>query len=439
MKWKRVLTQALSLTMGLSLLTACSSGGSTSSAEKTKEQGGEVKGEITVAAWNDAADALEAEIPGFEKKYPGIKVTVQRVTSSYDKIIPPLTAGVGAPDIVQIQARDFPNFLMKFPDQFVDLTDTLGSRKEEFAKAAWVSVVKDNKVYGVPWDLGPTAVWYRKDYFQKAGIDPKSLTTWDKFIQAGKQLQEKLGGKVKMTTFDLAGTDTYPTTWQILMNELGGHFYNSKGEIDLANPAAIQAMEMVKRMKDEGIVLNTPTWDDRVRAVVNGDTATIIYPVWYAGTIRHQAKDQQGKWGVFPLPAFTEGGPNQANSGGSVMAITKQSKNKEAAWKFIEYSLLTNEGQDIQLKYGLFPSWKPYYQTEGFKKEDEYFGFPLSEFFGKVSTNIPELEYGPYFLDLRKPLLDAYAAVLNSNVSVEQALKQAEEQGAKATGLKTAH
>lgn len=83
------------------------------------------------------------------------------------------------------------------------------------------------------------------------------------------------------------------------------------------------------KLKNEGIVFNSPTWDDRVRAVVNGNTATVIYPVWYAGTLRHQAKELKGKWGVFPLPAFTEGGPNQANSGGSLLAISSQSKTKK--------------------------------------------------------------------------------------------------------------
>lgn len=399
--------------------------------------GNDLKGDIKVAAWNNAADALEASIPGFNKKYPNVKVTIQRVTSNYDKIIPPLTAGTGAPDVIQIQQRDMQNFLMKFENQFVDLSGKLNAHKNEFAKTAWVTVEKGGKVYAAPWDLGPVAVWYRKDFFEQAGIDPKTITTWDKFIGAGKQLQSKLGDKVKMTTMDITGTD-YPTWWQIMLNQQGGTFYNDKGEIKFTSDASIKAMDMVLKMKNEGIVFNTPTWDDRVRAVVNGNTATVIYPVWYAGTLRHQASDQKGKWGLFPLPAFTEGGPNQANSGGSVLAISSQSKNQDAAWAFIEYNLLTNEGQDVQMKYGLFPSWQPYYQTEGFKKPDEYFGFASAEFFSNVSKNIPELQYGPYFLDFRKPLSDALGAVMGGKKNSMDALKEAEAQSGKATGLKVA-
>jgi lactose/L-arabinose transport system substrate-binding protein len=443
MKLKRTFLSVLSSVMIMSMLSACSSGGSApvdqKAGDKPKEQaaGNDIKGEITVASWNDAADALEAEIPGFNKKYPNIKVNVQRVTSKYDKIIPPLTAGTGAPDIIQTQQRDLSNFLMKFPDQFVDLSDKLNSHKDEFAKAAWVSVLKDDKPFGIPWDLGPTAVWYRKDFFEKAGIDPKTLTTWDKYVEAGKTLNQKLPD-VKMVALDLTGTDTSPDVYNILFNQQGGAFYNDKKEIHLAQDASYNAINTIKKFKDENIALNAPTWDDRVRAVVNGKTASMIYPIWYAGTIRHQAEDQKGKWGVIPLPAFKEGGPNQANLGGSALAITKQSKNPEAAWKFIEYSLMTNEGEDVQMKFGLFPSWEPYYKSEGMKKQDEFFGFPLAEFFGTVSDKIPPLEYGPHFLDFRKPLEDAYGNVLTGKMSPEQAYKQAEEESSKASGIKIA-
>jgi lactose/L-arabinose transport system substrate-binding protein len=425
---KKFFRKSSMVTIIIALLTmvvaACSSGTDT---------GGKV--EIKVAAWNDAADSLEASIPGFNKKYPDIKVTIVRVTPDYQKITPALTSGIGAPDIIQTQQRDFHNFLMKFPNQFVDVTDKLGSHKDEFAEVAWKSVEKDGKVYATPWDLGPAAVYYRKDYFQKAGIDPNSLTTWDKFIAAGKQLQAKVPS-VNMTTMDI-GVDAFDP-YSIFMNQQSGDFYSKNGEVDLTHKASYDAINLVKRFKDEGITLNSPTWDDRVRAVTSGKTATIINPVWYAGTIRHQAKDQQGKWGIMPLPSFTEGGGNQANLGGSILAITKQSKNQDAAWKFIEYNLLTNEGQDVQVKYGLFPAWKPYYTSAGAKKKDEYFDIALVDFFGKLSTSIPPMTYDEHFKDFGTPIQTAISSILSKNVAPEKAFKDAEQKIAKQSGLKVA-
>lgn len=433
-KIKRVLTSVVSGFITVSLLVGCSATPTGGDKLQGNISGSELSGEIRVAAWNNAADALEAAIPGFNEKYPNVKVTVQRSTA--DKIIPALTAGIGAPDVFQTQQRDFQNYIAKFPGQMVDLSEQLQSHEDEFAKTAWTSVVKDGKAYAVPWDLGPVAVYYRKDYFKQAGIDPTTLTTWDKFIEAGKELQRKKGNKVKMTTLDHTGTGDMDF-WLMLMNQAGGSFINDRGELDFTQEKNIEAMKTVKRIKDD-ISINTSTWDDRLRAVVNGEVATIVYPVWYSGSMKHQAADLKGKWGVMPLPAFTEGGSNQANLGSSVLAISEQSRNKEAAWAFIRYCLLTTEGQDTQWKYGLFPAWTPSYQTETFKQKDPYFGMELSEFFAEKSIDIPELKFPPEFTDFNKPLMDANAAVLNQDMEVEKAFAQAEQKAAKATGLKVA-
>ncbi|WP_202079073.1 ABC transporter substrate-binding protein [Caldalkalibacillus salinus] len=396
-------------------------------------KGDGTSGEIKVAAWNLAADALSQTADAFMAAYPDTQVTVEYVTSDYDSIIPPLTAGRGAPDIVQIQQRDFPNFLERFPNQFVDISEQLGDHKDEFAETAWLQVEKEGVPYAVPWDLGPVGVYYRTDYFEQAGIDPDTLTTWDAFIEAGKQLQNERDGVYMMAHDTVSGDIT--DVWYMLLNQLGGQFYDADGRINFTHEANIKALEMTKRFNEEGIVLNASSWDDRIRAVANGQTATMIYPVWYAGTIKTQAEDQEGKWGVMPLPAFTEDGPNQANLGGSVLAITEQSDNKALAWKFLAFTLLTNEGQDIQMAHGLFPSWQPYYETEKFKATDDYFGIPLSDFFGQVSTEIPPLEFGAHFLDFQKPFEDATADVMAGQKSAEEALRDAEQQAARATGL----
>ncbi|TCN28157.1 ABC transporter substrate-binding protein [Mesobacillus foraminis] len=434
--FKRYFSVVLAAVMLISILSACSGGGkSTSGTEAGLEKEapeGEVSGEITVASWNLAADSLTEEAENFMKKYPKAKVKIEYVTSDYNSITPPLTSGKGAPDIMQIQQRDFPNFLDVFEGQFVDLTARLDGKESEFAEVALNLVKdKDGKVMALPWDLGPVGIYYRKDMFEKAGVDPASLTTWDKFIEEGKKIQEANG--VKMLALGMSSKDI-AEMYRMLMNQLGAQYYDEDGNIKFVTEENIQAVNMFKKMVDAGLVVDAPTWDDRIRAFANDQIATAVYPVWYAGSIKTQAEDQKGKWGIMPMPAFTEGGPNQSHSGGSVLAISSQSENKELAWKFIEYTLMTNEGQDVQMKYGLFPSWQPYYETEKFKEVDDYFGIALSEFFGKLSTDIPTLDYGSNFMDVNDTIVGALGEVIDGK-DVEEALKAAEEKAARETGL----
>ncbi|MBD8068628.1 ABC transporter substrate-binding protein [Bacillus sp. PS06] len=433
---KRLLSIFLVSVLLISILSACSGGQSSSGdlAELEKEAPeGELSGEIKVASWNVAADALTETAKKFMEEHPNTKVTVEYVTSDYSSITPPLTSGKGAPDVMQIQQRDFANFLDVFEGQFVSMSNRLEGRESEFAEVALNLVKdKDGNIMGLPWDIGPVAVYYRKDFFENAGVDPESIKTWDQYIEAAKKIQEANAG-VNMFALGLS-SDDIAEIYRMLLNQLGGHYYTEDGKIDFTDEASIQAAEMFKRFVDEGLVIDAPTWDDRIRAFVNSQNASVVFPVWYAGTIKTQAADQKGLWGLMPMPGFTEGGPNQSHSGGSTLAISSQSENKELAWRFIEYSLMTNEGQDVQMEYGLFPAWLPYHETENFKQVDEYFDLALSEFFGNLSADIPTIDYGSHFLDVNGAIVEALGEILDGKDIVE-AFEAAEEKAARDTGL----
>ncbi|UOF88712.1 sugar ABC transporter substrate-binding protein [Fodinisporobacter ferrooxydans] len=414
-------TSLLATACGSSSSSTAASGGNSSSA------GSET---ITVASWNDAADSLKAEIAGFNKKYPNIKVNIQYVDTNYTKIMPELASGSNVPDIIQTQNRDFPAFMKKFPGEFVDITNQTKDLKDKFVASAWEPVTgSDGKIYAMPWDLGPAAVYYRKDMFQQAGVDPNSIKTWDDFIKAGKRVEAKFPG-VKMEGYQEANFDPY----EIFLNELAGNYVTSGGKIDITSSQSKQALSLLQKMHKAGLLLDVKDWNGQITAINNNKLASIIYPVWYAGTLMNSVKDQSGKWGIMPLPAFTAGGNNQANLGGSVLAITKQSKHPDAAWKFIQYSLATDEGESVMLKYGLFPSYTPFYSNAEFKKTNDYFGTPIYNFFASQTKNIPPLNHGPIMLDASKPLGDMEAAVL-SGTSPDQATQTAAEAISKSTGL----
>ncbi|VBB09863.1 Hypothetical protein LUCI_5161 [Lucifera butyrica] len=415
---------ALVVLLGVAVLIAAC-GGTPSSGGKSGSQPVTIK----VAAWNDAADSLKAEIAGFQKKYPHIKVEVQYVDNNYTKIMPKLASGSDVPDIIQTQNRDFPAFMKKFPGEFVDITDKVAGLKSKFVAAAWEPVTFDGKVYAMPWDLGPAAVYYRQDLFQQAGIEPSKIETWDDFIASGQKIKARFGGNVAMTAY----ADDFDL-YEQFFSELGGNYTSVDGKIDIGSEQSKQALAMVKKITGAGIAIDIKDWNGRITALKNNKVAAVIYPVWYAGTLMNSMADQKGKWSVMPLPAFTKGGNNQANLGGSVLAITKQSRNPDAAWKFIEYCLATDAGQTVMLQYGLFPSYEPFYESAAFKKQNDYFGRPLYSFFAKLTEKIPPMHRGPIMLDASKPLADMQAAVI-AGQSIEQATSDAAQEIAKKTGL----
>jgi lactose/L-arabinose transport system substrate-binding protein len=315
-------------------------------------------GEIRIWSWNTAANGLKATIPGFNKQYPDIKVTVEDLGNQpvYDKSIAGCAAGgEGLPDIVSIENGEAENYWSQFPDCFADLT-TLGYTAEDQAKFPdfkRTELEVEGKAYAMPWDSGPVAMFYRRDFYEKAGVDPSSIKTWDDFIAAGKKIQEANPG-VKMTNADLNGDSEF---FRMISNEQGCAYFAADGQsITVNQPACVATMTKIKEMNDAGI-MSAADWAGKITNNTAGTVATQMYGGWYEGTVRTESPDEKGKWGVYMMPSLTSDGPRAANLGGSSLAITSVSQNKEAAFAFVKYALETNEGQITMLReFGLVPS-----------------------------------------------------------------------------------
>ncbi|RWB27433.1 MULTISPECIES: ABC transporter substrate-binding protein [unclassified Mesorhizobium] len=315
-------------------------------------------GEITIWSWNVAASSLKATIEGFNKQFPDIKVTVQDLGNqpTYDKSIAGCAAGgEGLPDIVTIENGEAENYWSQFPDCFVDL-HTLGYTAEDQAKFPdfkRTELEVEDKAYAMPWDSGPVAMYYRRDFYEKAGVDPASIKTWDDFIAAGKKIQAANPG-VTMTNADFNGDSEF---FRMIANEQGCAYFAADGQsITVNQPGCVASMTKIKEMKDAGII-SSADWSTKITNNTAGKVASQMYGGWFEGTIRTESPDGSGKWGVYLMPSLTADGPRAANLGGSSLAITSVSNNKEAAFAYLKYSLATNEGQIAMLKgFGLVPS-----------------------------------------------------------------------------------
>jgi lactose/L-arabinose transport system substrate-binding protein len=317
-------------------------------------------GEVTIWSWNIAASSLKAvaDSEGFKAAFPDITVTVEDLGNQqvFDKSLAGCAAGgEGLPDIVSIENFEAEIYWNQFPDCFTNLTD-LGYTAEiasGFPEFKRTELEMGDVKYAMPWDSGPVAMFYRRDFYEKAGVDPASIKTWDDFIAAGKKIAEANPGVV-MTQGDLAGDSEW---FRMLANEQGCGYFSDDGQsITINAPGCVAALEAVKKMVDAGI-MTSADWGGKIAANNAGTVATQMYGGWYEGTIRSESPDLSGKWGVYRMPSVTADGPRAANLGGSSLAITNASDNKEAAWAFVNYALGTVDGQVTMLKaFGLVPS-----------------------------------------------------------------------------------
>jgi lactose/L-arabinose transport system substrate-binding protein len=284
---------------------------------------------------------------------------------------------------------------------------------------------KDGNFIAAPWDIGPAGVFYRVDYFKKANVDPNSIKTWDDYIAAGKKIKEATGAM--LLPIDIPN---YDGVFEMMMQQQGLSYFDKDNKITLQSAEAKRAMNVIKKLHDEDLVLQNKGWDGIVTATVNGSVATVPYGVWYAGTIMDQAPKSKGQWDVFYLPSFEDGGSRYANVGGSSLLIPSTSKNQTAAYAFVDFFTTNKDSQLLGFeKYGLFPSLKETYSAPQFTANSEYFNnSPIFKKFADIVDKVPKIYLNENYAKASKLTSDAQAAILLENKPVESGLKDAQKQ-----------
>ena len=391
--------------------------------------------EITIWAWNVAAKALVESAKSFNQKYPNIKVNVQEyglAQNVYERYSVILSSGVGVPDIIQIESDYVQTFAETYPQYFFDMNGYIDIDGKVDPSKISTSYDSEKRLVSIPWDSGPVVMFYREDLFNQAGIDINTIITFEDYISAGKKLKERFPN-ITMTGLPFTQDENL---FRCLLVANKSYYLNNKGEITVASSKAIETLQMIKRLIDEGVAKNTINWDGGIVANKNGELASWIMGGWWGGTIKDQMPEMKGKWKIAPIPAFPDGA-RASSSGGAGLSITASEPIKQAAaLEFIKESLMNVDNQLMMYeKYSLFPSYLPTYDDARFLKSDDYFGDDFNKILADVTKEIPNVIYASEdFAEIKNTVVSVYEDVLNNNRDIKSALEQAASQINGATG-----
>ena len=385
-----------------------------------------LQGKISVWSWGGACLALELAGARFMEKYPDVEIEFVSMGRGdvYDKLAVGLLAGSGLPDVVSLEDDRVQSYIAKFPNGFADLTDIIAPIKDDFIQSKLMAVTSpDGRIMAFPWDAGPAGLLYRKDLFDAVGANADNVKTWDDYIDVGKRILELTGGKTKLISVDMKSDDDI---FRLLMNQLGTYYFDMDGNTVIGEEKAIQAMSLLKRMNDEGVIYNRDGYGDTLTAIKGELVASIPYGAWYTGNIINSVPEQHGKWAVMRIPAFESGGNTSAMLGGSALLVTNSSQNKEVALEFAKFAMTdleaVIEGFDKQT---LLPAYLPAYDHPIFEEGEPAFGGqPIWKLFGEISEDIPPLNYTANFAEAKESVINAQARILLRGADVEETMQQ---------------
>lgn len=339
---------------------------------------------ISIMYWDPF---MKTVVDAFNKKNPNIKAEFQQVPfdDAHRKLLTSLAAGAGAPDVSGIAIDFIGPFASK--GGTVDLTKEPFNAKDYQANLVeypWIQATSaDGRLVAMPWDIGPSGIFYRKDLFEAAGLesDPEKLQaqikTWDDWLA--------LGEKLKKATPDVAlMTDAFVDV-AVTMVEQQGHGWIVDDKVQFEEKS-IRPLQMAIKAKELGLDLGLDWWSpEYFTAIKDNKVASIAISSWMQGVLLNNAPDTAGKWGVIRAP---EG---DYNRGGSFLAIPEQSKNKEAAFEFIKFAALSAEGQNaIFGPSGRFPALKTAWEDPLYNEPVEFFGGQkVFQLWKDVANNVP--------------------------------------------------
>jgi lactose/L-arabinose transport system substrate-binding protein len=264
------------------------------------------------------------------------------------KITAASVAGTGLPDCFKLNNTDIPRLV----DQgaIKDLTELVAPFKDLLPQAAWDEVTYQGKIWGIPANSPAAGMFYRYDVLQKYGIDPDTLTTWDKWIEAGKKVAMESAGKVMWINYPKNGMQG--ALGGAILQQCRAEILSADAKVTVDSDNFKNALTLQKKIIDANFSAEFDDWTAPwYQAMKDGTVACYPSGTWYIETIIQQAPDTKGDWYFVPFPAVTEGGDRYANFGSATCFISSQTTKVDAAFEWCKAWTLDEKGTlDIGLK-----------------------------------------------------------------------------------------
>jgi len=204
--------------------------------------------------WDVAARALTISAEEYESENDAT-VSVEEFGRSAmkDRLQTNLLSGSGAPAVSMLESVDGPSFIDT--GSVAPLTDEIEEAgiREDFVSGKWEALTVDGDIYALPWDTGPTAVYYRRSVYDEHDIDPDSIETWADFIEEGQKLpDEKYMLNLPEGTSPASGGTSSASC-------LASPFLES-GEVNIHNEKSLRVARNIKEIYDADIAANIEGW-----------------------------------------------------------------------------------------------------------------------------------------------------------------------------------
>jgi raffinose/stachyose/melibiose transport system substrate-binding protein len=328
----------------LTLLSAC--GGGTNDKKSTSDSstppakdstGKEVRITVSTNIVGEQAKVLQEITDNFMKENPSIKVDFSAPGKEYENTMKVKMASNDMPDVFSTHGWA----KARYGEFLLDLS---GESWASSVNAAIKPLVTDEsgKLYVLPMDQDKSGPVYNVSLLEK--YDVKVPTTYEEFLTACETIKTKSNGEV--IPIHIGGADSWPIgqyfdffATPLLISSSSQDFGNQLRDGSFDWTKFEQLPQMFKDLQTKGYLnkdVLTAKYSDSAKAFAEGKAAFGIYGPYFIEEAQKINPDL--KAGLMPIPSIVSGDtPTFAGGERTTWGIWKDSKNIDAAKKYVEY------------------------------------------------------------------------------------------------------
>jgi multiple sugar transport system substrate-binding protein len=302
-------------------------------------------GKVTVTFANWAAaegatkPAIDQVIADFEKAHPDIQIKSEAI--SFSEIARQLALRVKSgnpPDVAQLAGND--TFVIAATGKLEPLTSYVSADlKGRLKPDAMTGLQYESKLIALPWTLAPAGFWYNKSVMAKAGLDPeKPPRTIDELATALAAIKKSEPDVIPLALDTTNRPFSLQSNWPWMATFGAVPIGGVKDRAD--SPEMKRYLAWMRDLAKKGYI-DPGRKIGEFRPLAAQDKVAFVWDqVLLQGVIQSANKmsdtDFYRRWGVTTQPAGPSG-KSYSFEGGHQLVMFAESKQKKAAWTFIQY------------------------------------------------------------------------------------------------------
>lgn len=305
------------LLVGVALMCACSG-------EKESD-------ETVIRFWQfwDVA-VIEPMVARFEADHPGVRVEVEQLTwkSGLEKIQAAMASGT-EPDLCELGSTWLPRF--SYEGVLADVSDVYTVDADSFL--LWDSGRWEGRVYGLPWVQGSRALFYNRELFRQAGLDPdRPPETWDALLDAARRI-DALGDDIEGFGLNLGERYVLYKKFMAFAWGNGGGILDENGAVIVNEPATVEALEYYLDLSEFSLKEKQDVLDHHFKT---GKLGIQISGAWNLRNYQEDAPKLD--YGVALVPRPAPGvGTHASFAGAEMLVVFASSPQRDLAVELARY------------------------------------------------------------------------------------------------------